>query len=152
MQPETILQVGYNCPKNNCRASQAHPTNQIKSGNTLISFNVPTVLFLQLFLIGSPVNAVLASRGRHALINSAFHTLQTADISVSIRLLNQFPQLVCVLLNPVLNVHLAAVSILLLAADGISQAEIIGELALQLFQLFLIKNVGSVSNSKEQPS
>lgn len=85
----------------------------------LVGFNVPATRFLQLTLILRPVHPILDSCGGHPFINAALHTLESADIDMGIFFLDKPPQLIRVFLDAALDIHLAAVYILLFSADGI---------------------------------
>ena len=102
---------------------------------TLVGFHVPAVVFLHLLAEFGPVNAVLLGSHAHTLIDTAFHALEPAHIGMGIGLLHEIPKLVGMLTNPVLNIHAAPLRVLLLAADGVGQSEVIGILLLDLLQL-----------------
>ena len=94
--------------------------------------------FLERLAIGFPLHTKLAGGSGHAFIDPPFHALEATNVGMGIFLLHQLPQLVSIFGDAVLDIHFAPLHILLLPANGIGQAEVIGELGLEFLQLFLV--------------
>lgn len=83
----------------------------------LVDLDVPLLVLLEL---GQLLVPALASPLRHLLkgvLDSRHHPLQTAEVDVRAAV-QELEDLVAVLLDLVLNVHLAAAPVLLLPAEG----------------------------------
>mmetsp|Transcript_20560 Transcript_20560/g.31201 ORF Transcript_20560/g.31201 Transcript_20560/m.31201 type:complete len:217 (-) Transcript_20560:388-1038(-) len=91
----------------------------------------------------------LTHAGKHVL-NSRHHSLKSAEVHVSTSL-KLAEDLISVLLNLILDVHLASLLVLLLTREGIVQTEVLRETSLGILELVIVKEGVAVGNSKEQP-
>ena len=84
------------------------------------------------------------------VLNTGHHSLETTEVDVG-TVVKLVEDLIGVLLNLVLNVHLSSLLVLLLAGEGVVDAEVVGEVTLSLLELVVVKEGIAVGHTKEQP-
>ena len=102
---------------------------------------------LEPLIIGDAL--ALADTLEHVL-NTGHHTLETTEVDVGtgVKLVED---LVGVLLNLVLNVHLSTVLVLLLTGESVVDAEVVGVGLLGGLELVVVEEGIAVGDTKEQP-
>jgi len=116
----------------------------------LVDLNVPLSLLLKSLDEFIVVHSLgLTDSGKH-ILNSRHHSLQTAEVHVG-TILKLLEDLIGVLLNLVLDVHLSSVLVLLFTRKGVVETEVFGVLLLGKLEFVIIKEGIRVGNSKEQP-
>ena len=100
---------------------------------------------LEPLIIGDAL--ALADTLEHVL-NTGHHTLETTEVDVStgVKLVED---LVSVLLNLVLNVHLSTVLVLLLTGKSVVEAEVVGVGLLGGLELVIVEEGIAVGDTKE---
>ena len=91
----------------------------------------------------------LADALEHVL-DSGHHSLESAEVHVGTTL-ELVEDLVGVLLDLVLDVHLSSALVLLLAAEGVVDAEVVGVTGLGVLELVVVQEGVGVGNSEEEP-
>jgi hypothetical protein len=111
---------------------------------------VPLSLLLksldEFFVINS---LALAHLSKH-ILNSRHHSLQTAEVHVGTGI-KLGEDLIGVLLNLVLDVHLSSLLVVLFTRKCVVKTEVIGELFLGGLEFIVVEKSIGVGNSKEQP-
>mmetsp|Transcript_31995 Transcript_31995/g.68160 ORF Transcript_31995/g.68160 Transcript_31995/m.68160 type:complete len:339 (-) Transcript_31995:106-1122(-) len=91
----------------------------------------------------------LADTGEHVL-DSGHHSLEAAEVHVGTSL-KLGKDLVGVLLDLVLDVHLASLLVLLLAGEGVIDAEVLGVTGLGILELVVVEKGVAVGDAEEEP-
>ena len=102
---------------------------------------------LEPLIIGDAL--ALADTLEHVL-NTGHHTLETTEVDVSTGV-KLGEDLVSVLLNLVLNVHLSTVLVLLLTGKSVVEAEVVGVGLLGGLELVIVEEGVRVRDAKEEP-
>mmetsp|Transcript_18598 Transcript_18598/g.34436 ORF Transcript_18598/g.34436 Transcript_18598/m.34436 type:complete len:354 (-) Transcript_18598:9-1070(-) len=84
------------------------------------------------------------------VLDAGHHSLETAEVDVG-TILELGEDLIGVLLNLVLDVHLASLLVLLLTGEGVVQAEVVRELLLSSLELVIVEEGIRVGNTEEEP-
>lgn len=90
-----------------------------------------------------------ANLGQH-ILDSGHHALQSAKVHVR-SVLQLIEDLVGVLLDLVLNVHLSSLLVVLLAGQGVIESEVIGEAGLGILEFVVVEEGVGVGHSQEEP-
>lgn len=98
----------------------------------------------------SPDNALLGRDLLEHCQDSGHHSLEAAEVHVG-TFVHSVENLVGVLLNLVLNVHLSALLVHGLAGEGIVKAEVVGELGQSLLPVCIIQKILLPSHTEEEP-
>jgi hypothetical protein len=91
----------------------------------------------------------LAHLSKH-ILNSRHHSLQSTEVDVS-TVVQLVENLIGILLNLILNVHLSSILVLLFTRKSIVQTEVLGITSLSILELVIVKKSIGVGNSEEQP-
>merc|ERR1712048_291830 len=105
----------------------------------LINLYMPAVFLLQRLHKIRPRNTLAFCNRSQRLLHSTFHALQAAHVDVRLFILQQIPNVLSILSNPCLDVHLLPSRVLLLARDCIIVAEVFGVFGRVLFVLVVVK-------------
>mmetsp|Transcript_27835 Transcript_27835/g.57430 ORF Transcript_27835/g.57430 Transcript_27835/m.57430 type:complete len:201 (+) Transcript_27835:31-633(+) len=116
-----------------------------------VDFHVIAVRLLHRLGELRPVLAVLLRDWPEALGHSALHAFQATHVHVGLLALHELPQLVRILSHLCLNIHLLTLSVLVLSADGVVIAEVVGILLLVDFVLIVVEQRLGVRNTHEEP-
>mmetsp|Transcript_774 Transcript_774/g.1825 ORF Transcript_774/g.1825 Transcript_774/m.1825 type:complete len:343 (-) Transcript_774:65-1093(-) len=95
-------------------------------------------------------NSLLLTDSLEHVLDSRHHSLKSAEVDVGtgVKLVED---LVGVLLDLILNVHLSSLLVLLLTAEGVVETEVVGVTGLRVLELVVVKEGVRVGNSEEEP-
>jgi len=96
------------------------------------------------------VNALALADALKHVLNTRHHSFETTEVDMG-TVVKLVENLVGVLLNLVLDVHLSTVLILLLTRESIVNAKIVGGSLLGSLELVVVKEGIAVGHTKEQP-
>mmetsp|Transcript_45079 Transcript_45079/g.134563 ORF Transcript_45079/g.134563 Transcript_45079/m.134563 type:complete len:343 (-) Transcript_45079:34-1062(-) len=98
------------------------------------------------------LHALLLAHALQHLLDAWHHALEATEVHVAARVAQQVKDLVGILLNLVLDVHLATALVLLpLAGQSVVQAEVLGAGGSDLLQLVIVQLAIRVRSTHEQP-
>ncbi|SBO42923.1 protein of unknown function [Cyanobium sp. NIES-981] len=124
---------------------------EFRTGDRSVGLDVPAVGLLELGPQLAPVDALGGGGGGHRLVDAGFHAPQTAHVHVGLGIFDHREDLLGVLQHPVLNVHAAALGVLLLAADRLGVAEVVGELALVVLEVGVVQQIRGGGHAHDEP-
>mmetsp|Transcript_4934 Transcript_4934/g.19772 ORF Transcript_4934/g.19772 Transcript_4934/m.19772 type:complete len:378 (-) Transcript_4934:26-1159(-) len=116
----------------------------------LVHLDVPLPLFLEPLEPLLVVDALLLAHALEHGEDAGHHALQPAEVHVRAAV-QQLEHLVLVLLNLVLDVHLAALGVVLLARQRVVHAELAGEALDALLDLVVVELGVRVGDAHEEP-
>ena len=116
----------------------------------LVHLNVPLLLGLQALEPLIIVKSLLLGNTLKHVLDSGHHSLQSAEVDVG-TVVQLLENLVGVLLNLVLDVHLAAILVGLLTGKSVVETEVVRVVLLDLLPLVVVEEGVAVGNTKEQP-
>mmetsp|Transcript_17539 Transcript_17539/g.31714 ORF Transcript_17539/g.31714 Transcript_17539/m.31714 type:complete len:344 (-) Transcript_17539:96-1127(-) len=96
------------------------------------------------------INSLVFAHIRKHIKNSRHHTLQTAEIHVC-AVLQLGKDLIGILANLVLDVHLSSRLVLLFARESVVNSKVLGESCLGVLELVIVQKGVAVGHSEEQP-
>jgi len=96
------------------------------------------------------VNSLALANSSKHILDSGHHSLQTAKVHVG-TVIKLGEDLISILLNLVLDVHLSSILVLLFTGKGIVNTEVFGVLLLGKLEFVIVKEGIRVGNSEEQP-
>jgi hypothetical protein len=112
---------------------------------------MPLTLLLPVLQRLCPDQPLLGGDGLEHLEDARHHALKATEVDVC-ALLHSLEDLIGVLLDLVLDVHLAALLVVLLARQRVVQTEVLRELRLDLLPVLVIQKGVGVGHTEEQPS
>mmetsp|Transcript_21230 Transcript_21230/g.59076 ORF Transcript_21230/g.59076 Transcript_21230/m.59076 type:complete len:372 (-) Transcript_21230:1819-2934(-) len=118
--------------------------------NTLVHLDMPLLLGLEALEPVRVLESLLLGDSLEHVLDSWHHSLQSAEVDVG-TVLELLEDLIGVLLDLVLDVHLSARLVGLLAGEGVVDAEVVWELLLGGLELVIVKEGVAVGDSEEQP-
>merc|ERR1711988_1956713 len=116
----------------------------------LVDLDVPLARLLPLLELLLEVEALLLAHTLQHLGDARHHALEAAEVHVR-ALVHALEDLVGVLLDLVLDVHLAAVDVGLLAGEGVVELEVVGVLLEHLLPLVVVQERVRVGDAEEEP-
>merc|ERR1719183_2487385 len=116
----------------------------------LVDLDVPLLGLLQALDPFIVINILLLGNSLQHILDSGHHSLQTAEVDVR-TILQLLKDLIGVLLDLVLDVHLATGLVSLFTRKGVVKAEVIRELLLGLLELVIVKKGVAVGDTEEKP-
>lgn len=126
--------------------------SKIFHGHTLhlVHLNMPLLGLLKSLEPLVVRNSLLLTDSLEHVLDSRHHSLKSAEVDVGtgVKLVED---LVGVLLDLILNVHLSSLLVLLLTAEGVVETEVVGVTGLRVLELVVVKEGVRVGNSEEEP-
>ena len=98
---------------------------------------MPLLVLLQSLQPLIVLQSLRLSNSLQHILNSRHHTLQPTEIDMC-SIVELGEDLVSILLNLILNIHLSSLLVFLFTGQGIVQTEVVGELLLSLLPLIII--------------
>jgi len=127
------------------------PTFSRGGGERLVHLNVPLALLLEAREVVVEVEALLGAHLLEHVLDAGHHALKAAEVHVG-TLVKGVEHLVGVLLNLVLDVHLATLLVGgALTGEGVVHAHLVGVLAEVHLELLVVQESVLVGNTEEQP-
>merc|ERR1719453_1633691 len=116
----------------------------------LVDLDVPLAGLLPLLELVLPDEALLVAHLLEHLGDARHHALEAAEVHVR-AVVHAVEDLVSVLLDLVLDVHLAAVDVGLLTRECVVDLEVVGVLLEALLPLVIVEERVTVGNAEEEP-
>ena len=117
----------------------------------LVHLNVPLLLGLQSLEPLVVVDSLLVTDFLQHVLDSRHHTLESTEVDVGATV-ELAEDLISILFNLILDVHLSTLLVLLFTAQGIVQTELVRVRLLDSLELVVVQEGITVSNTEEQPS
>ncbi len=111
---------------------------------------MPLLGLLESLEPGIVVNVLVGTGLLEHILDSRHHSLKTTEVDVG-SVVELLENLISVLLNLVLDVHLSSALVLLFTGKGVVDTKVIGESGLGLLELVIVKKGVGVGNSEEKP-
>ena len=96
------------------------------------------------------VNSLGLADGSKHILDSRHHSLKSTEVHVSTRV-KLGEDLIRVLLNLILDVHLSSTLVLAFTGEGVVNTEVIGVTGLGILELVIVKEGVAVGNTEEEP-
>mmetsp|Transcript_13273 Transcript_13273/g.30373 ORF Transcript_13273/g.30373 Transcript_13273/m.30373 type:complete len:342 (+) Transcript_13273:116-1141(+) len=116
----------------------------------LVHLDVELVVLLEALVEFLPVETLILRHALEHVKDSRQHTLKSTEVDVR-TVLEEVEHLLGVLLDLVLDVHLATILVLLLARDGVVDAELVRETLSHDLELVVVQLGVAVRNTHEEP-
>ena len=118
--------------------------------NNLVNLNVPLSTLLKSLDEFIVINSLTLTNSLKHILNSRHHSLQTAEVHVG-TIVKLLKDLIGILLNLVLDVHLSSVLVLLFTGKSVVKTEVLGEFLLGGLEFIVVEEGVGVGNSEEEP-
>merc|ERR1719359_2579888 len=132
------------------RPRRQRPLDRGRSTWRLVDLDVPLAVALPLLLLVLPVHPLRRADLLEHLGDAGHHALEAAKVDVR-ALVHPLEDLVGVLRHLVLDVHLAARLVLLLARERVIELEVVGEVLDDRLPLVIVQEGVAVGDAKEEP-
>ena len=116
----------------------------------LVHLNVPLARLLESLDVLIVVHSLRFADTLKHILNTGHHSLKTAEVHVG-AVSQLIENLVSILLNLILDVHLSTLLVLLFTGEGVVKSEVIGVTRLGILELIIVKEGVAVGNAEEEP-